>query len=227
MLGGAIAGVTTLLVVLTSLSAGVKDTLLRSATTVSTGYLNVSGYYKITAGQSAPMITGYQKVEDIVKQTLPDLNYVAPRGRGWATLVSDQGHVQCAIAGIDIDHEPGLHQVLELEDGKLDDLKKPGTMLLFESQAKKLKVKVGDSIVISVLTPRGENNTVDVRIVGIATDMGILSSFNCFVPDQTLRQLYQLNDNSTGALLVYTKDMSRIPQDMDLLGKPSRAPAIS
>jgi putative ABC transport system permease protein len=219
LLGGAIAGVTALLILLSCLSSGIKETMLKSATTIATGHINVSGFYKVTAGQSAPLVTDYKKIQAIVEKTLPDLDFVAPRGRGWARLVSDEGSMQVGMAGVDIANEPGLKKVLKLTEGKLEDLAKPGSVLIFESQAKKLKVKTGDSMVFSVLTPRGVNNTVDVRVVGIAEDMGILSSFNVFVPQVTLRALYQLNEDSTGALLIYLKDMKNIPRDMDLLQK--------
>ncbi|HXB97109.1 MAG TPA: ABC transporter permease, partial [bacterium] len=86
MLGGAIAGVTALLILLTCLSSGVKATMLESATTIATGHLNVAGFYKITAGQTAPLVTDYAKVQAIVEKTVPDLDYVTARGRGWARL---------------------------------------------------------------------------------------------------------------------------------------------
>src|SRR5581483_4932281 len=76
LLGGAIAGVTAMLVFLGCLSSGVKATMLESATTVATGDLNVGGYYKVTAGQSAPLVTDYGKVKAIVEKTLPDLEFV-------------------------------------------------------------------------------------------------------------------------------------------------------
>jgi ABC-type lipoprotein release transport system permease subunit len=219
MLGGAIAGVTTLLVLLNCLSTGVRATMLESATTLATGHLNIGGFYKVTSGQSAPLVTDYKKIRDIASKTLPDLDYIAPRGRGWARLVSDQGSRQVAIAGIDILHEPGLKKVLKLKEGNLDDLAKPGTVLIFADQAKKLQVKTGDSLVFSVLTPRGVNNTVDVRVAAVAEDMGLMSSWNVFAPEETVRRLYQLNEDSTGALLVYLKDMKHIPRDIDLLRK--------
>src|SRR5579859_1851265 len=87
LLGGAIAAVTALMVFLGCLSAGVKATMLESATTVATGHLNVGGFYKVTAGQSAPMVTDYKKIQAIVEKTLPDLELVTARGRGWARLV--------------------------------------------------------------------------------------------------------------------------------------------
>ncbi len=218
MLGGAIAGVTALLVILSCLSTGVRDTVIRSATTVSTGHINVAGFYKVTAGQSAPLVTDYAKVIETVRATLgSDLDFVTPRGRGWARLVSDEASMQVGIAGLELAGEPRLGGVLKVEEGKLEDLANPGSILIFKEQAKKLKVKVGDSMVFSVLDASGVNNTVDVRVVAIAADMGLMSSWSVFVPQATLRQLYSLNENATGAVLVYLKDMKKIPQAMDKL----------
>jgi ABC-type antimicrobial peptide transport system permease subunit len=206
-----------LFVFLQCLSSGVHETMLESATTLSTGHLNVAGFYKVTAGQSAPVITQFKKLEEVVKKTLPDLDFVASRGRGWAKMVSDTGAMQVAIGGIDITREPGFRRVIHLKSGRLEDLAKPGTLLIFAEQAKKLDVKVGDAVVLSTQTTRGVNNTIDLRVVAIAQDIGIMSAWNVFVPDVSLRSLNQTNADTTGALHVYLKDMSRIPQDMELL----------
>jgi len=219
LLGAAIAGATALLVFLGCLSSGVKFTVLESATAVATGHLNVGGFYKVTAGQSAALVTDYKKIRGIVEKTLPDLDFVAPRGRGWARLVSDEGSMQVGVAGVDMANEPRLPKVLKMREGKLEDLGKPGNVLIFASQAKKLKVKTGDNMVFSVLTARGVNNTVDVRVAGVAEDMGLMTSWNTFLPQETLNRLDQTNESVTGALLVYIKDMKRIPRDIDLLRK--------
>src|SRR6478735_11728908 len=79
MLGGAIAAATALLVLLGCLGSGVKHSLIEGATTVVTGHLNVGGYYKITAGQTAPLVTDYKPVMETIKKTLGDkLDYVTP-----------------------------------------------------------------------------------------------------------------------------------------------------
>ncbi len=217
LLGGAIAAVTALLVFLSCLSSGVKATMLESATTVATGHINVGGFYKITAGQSAPLVTDYAKIQDIVRATLPDIEAMTARGRGWSRLVSDEASMQVGMASVDFAKEPRLPKVIKMVEGKLSDLAKPNSVLIFASQAKKLKVKTGDSLVFSVLTERGVNNTVDVRVIGVAEDMGLMTSWNVFVPDSTLRQLYQLNDRSTGAVQIFVKDMKNIERDIDLL----------
>jgi ABC-type lipoprotein release transport system permease subunit len=53
--------------------------------------------------------------------------------------------------------------------------------------------------------------------VAIAQDIGIMSAWNVFVPDDSLRQLTQLNPDTAGALHIHLKDMRRIPEDMKLL----------
>ncbi len=219
LLGAAIAGVTALLTFLLCLSAGIHNTMLESATTLSTGHLNVSGFYKVTAGRSTPVVTQYKKLKEIVEKSLPDLDFVVPRGRGFGKLVSDKASMQVAVGGIEIENEPGFRRVVKPVAGNIDDLRQPNTVLIFEAHAKKLEVKVGDNLVMTSETTRGVSNTIDLRIVAIAEDIGILSAWNIFVPADSIRQLGQFNTDTTGALHVYLKNMKRIPQDMEILRK--------
>lgn len=211
LLGGAIAGVTALLVVLMGLSNGMKDTMLRSATTLMTGHVNVAGFYKVTAGQSAPVVTSYPKLLEQLRKEVPELDYSVQRARGWVKLVSETGSVQVGVGGIDVENETGFRKVIQVREGKLEDLAQPNTLLIFEEQARKLEVRVGDTVTLSAPTMRGTNNTVDVRVAAIAANVGMLSSFNVFVPNATLRGLYQLREDATGALMLYLKDMDAIP----------------
>ena len=210
LLGAAIALVTAGLLMVTGISVGINDTLLTSATTLMSGHVNVGGFYKATASQSAPVVTAFAKVEDIVKREFPEVDYVAQRGRGWAKLVSDTGSMQAGIGGVNIANEPGMRRVIVVKEGSIDDLSKPDAILLFEEQADKLSAKVGDRLTIAAPTFRGTNNTVDVTVVAVAKSVGMLSSFNVFINEQQLRKLYQLNDETTGALLVYLKDIRQV-----------------
>ena len=213
-LGSAIAAVTALLVLLNGLSTGVRETMIDTATTLSTGHVNVGGFFKVTAGQAAPVVTDYKKVIEVVKKTVPEMAYVVHRGRGWAKVVSDTGSMQMGITGIDIKSEPKFASVLQLVSGKIDDLAEPGTILIFDNQAEKLGVKVGDAVTISAPTTRGTNNTLDVRVVAIAHSLGLLSTWNSFIPIDSLRKLYQFNQDSTGVvqIMLDRKDLPRIPE---------------
>jgi putative ABC transport system permease protein len=204
-LGVAIASVTSLLVLLNGLSAGIRNTLIDTAVTLSTGHLNVGGFYKVTPGQAGPVVTEYEKVRQVVQKALPEMDFSVERGRGWGKLVSDTGSMQAGIAGVDLARESSLAGVLRIESGKLADLAQPNTILIFDAQAKKLKLKVGDALTISAQTTRGVSNTIDCRVVAIAEDIGLLSQWNVFVPNESLRQLYQLRPDVTGAIQIHLK----------------------
>ncbi|SET18823.1 ABC transporter permease [Stigmatella erecta] len=211
LLGGAIAGVTALLIILMGVTNGMRATMLESATTLMSGHVNVGGFYKVTSGQSAAVVVNYPKLVELIRQEVPELDYVSQRGRGWAKIVSDTGSMQVGVGGIDVENEQGFRKVLQIRQGKLDDLREPGTILIFEEQAKKLEVRVGDALTLSAPTLRGTNNTLDVRVVAIAANVGMMSSFNTFVPSKSLQDLYQLKADTTGAIFLYLKDMQAIP----------------
>ena len=53
-LAGALASVTALLVLVSSLTAGIEHAMMESATTLMTGHVNVGGFFKITSGERGP-----------------------------------------------------------------------------------------------------------------------------------------------------------------------------
>jgi putative ABC transport system permease protein len=207
-LGGALGAVTGLLVLLGGLTTAMEGAMMQSAHTLLTGSVNVGGFFKVTSGSAAPLVSDYPKAIATLKEQVPDLDYYTVRVRGWSKAVSDTASMDLVLGGIDVDHEPALPNVLRMIEGKLEALREPGTLLLFEAQAKRLKVKVGDVVTISAPTARGVNNTADVRVAGVARDVGLLSSFSAFIEASTLRGLYGLNVTTTGAIHVYLKDPS-------------------
>jgi ABC-type lipoprotein release transport system permease subunit len=205
-LGGALGAVTALLVLLGGLTAGMESAMMRSANTLLTGHVNVGGFFKVTSGTAAPLVSDYPKVVALVREEVPELDFLTVRGRGWAKAVSETASMDLVLGGVDVEHEPALPRVLRMLEGSLDALRAPGTVLLFEAQAKRLKVGVGDVITISAPTARGVNNTADVNVAAVARDVGLLSSFSAFIQHDTLRQLYGLNAASTGAVHLYLDD---------------------
>jgi ABC-type lipoprotein release transport system permease subunit len=201
----AIAGVTGLLVLLNALSTGVSETMVRAATTLSSGHVNVGGFFKVTSTQSGPVVTEFAKVVKAVEQNVPELDHWVHRGRGWAKIISDFGSIQAGVTGIEIKNEPDFKRVIRVVSGRLEDLSEPNTIMVFESQIERLKVKVGDAVTLSAQTNRGAANTVDVRVVAIAKDMGLMSKFGTFVPIDTTRALYQLRPDTTGVVQLYLK----------------------
>jgi putative ABC transport system permease protein len=222
LLGLAIGLVTTFLVLLLSLSRGINENLVTSATTMSAGHVNVAGFWKPTTGTAFPIVTGVAKVREVVEKSTPGLDYVVERHRGWGKVVSETGSVQSGLTGLVAAEESRFFDRLilaeekEYKDGGSEQvlgdprrLAEDNTIVLFAGQAKKLGVGVGDVVTIKTETMSGASNTADATVVAVARDLGLLSSFSVFVPKSLVLNLYQLNDDTTGALWVYLKDIEK------------------
>jgi ABC-type lipoprotein release transport system permease subunit len=230
LLGAAIVMTTTLLVLLASLSAGLEGTLMRSASTLLSGHVNVGGFFKTTSTNAAPLITNVQQLRDTVKDEVPELDFLLDRGRGWGKFISERGSFMVSISAIDVAEERGLFETFRLvepepggQPGRLEDVAQPNTVIIFEGQAERLEVGVGDVITLSAETFGGVTNTLDLRVVAIVEDVGFVSAISSFVPKHVLRDLYQLNDQTSGVVMAYLKDPDRAPEVLTRLEKRLRA----
>src|ERR671931_506467 len=114
-----------------TITAGNRAAMLESATTLMTGHVNVGGFYKPTSGAAAPLVTEYPKALEEARKHVPELDYFTVRMRGFGKVVSETSSMDMVLAGVDIAREPGIRRVVRLMDGRLDELARPKTMLLF------------------------------------------------------------------------------------------------
>ena len=150
VLGAAIALVTALMLVMLGVAEGMNRSLIESSTTLMSGHVNVSGWFKVTSSQAAPVVTRAKAVREVVEREVPEARYIASRGRGFAKVVSESGSMLLGLAGVDVAQEKGLKDVLRIKEGRLEDLAQPNAVLLFEEQAAELEVRVGDALTLSV-----------------------------------------------------------------------------
>lgn len=232
LLSIALGIVTMLLVMLLALSQGITDTMVRAATTLSAGHVNVAGFYKAKPTDAIPIVTGAAKVREIVTEKTPYLDFVLDRQRGWGRLVSDTSSLYTGISGITLSEEKGLVDVIQLAKeseyweggrdevvGDVQALGEPGTAMIFAGQARRLGVRVGDALTITTETADGATNTTEVRIVAIGRDLGFMTNWSAFVSKDTLQDLYQLAPDTTGAVQIYLTDPSKSEEVMGELRK--------
>ena len=166
-------GVTALLVLLLGILNGIRSTILESATTLMTGHVNVGGFFKVTAGPGLPVVTHYPEILAVIRKEVPELDYVTQRGRGWAKLVSDTGSLQ---SGRRRHRHPPRARVPAGDPGeggvarRARGARTPSSSST--SRPRSWASGSGDQLTLSAYTLRGVANTVDVRIVAIATQRG-------------------------------------------------------
>lgn len=230
-LGVALFLVTFLMVQLLSLTHGITDNVIRATTTVSSGHVNIGGFFKATPSDVQTVITRVDELKAEVKEALPDAARVIDRSRGWGKIISDHGTVQSGLNGITLGEEGALFDILSLAPekdykeststpdkvrGSFQRLKK-GDIILFASQAKRLKVEVGDSVTLRTETLRGATNTADATVAAIARDLGPLSSWATFVDKSTVAELYQWKPGISGAVQIYFDSAEKAEDGMNRL----------
>jgi len=232
LLAVALFGVTMLFTLLLALTEGVTDNLIRAGTNLASGHVNLGGFYKTSPTDSRAIVTNVSTLKSEVKVALPEAVRVIDRMRGWGKVISDAGTVQAGISGVDVDDEGALFEILSLAPasdyqdapkdpnltkGSLSDLKKPGSILLFASQAKRLQIDVGDVVTIRTETLKGATNTADATVVAIARDLGLLSSWSALVPKETVAKLYAFKPDVSGVVQIHLPNVDDSEEAMNRL----------
>jgi putative ABC transport system permease protein len=231
-LGGALFLVTLFFVMLLALTAGVTDNLIEGATNISSGHVNIGGYFKTTPSDSQVLVQNVSQLKKEAKLALPEATKIVDRMRGWGKIISEQGTQQLGINGVDFDDEGSLFGLLKLAPAKeylenpadpllikgdLSGVRKKGGVIVFASTAKRLKVDVGDGLTLRSEALKGQTNTVDGTIVAIASDLGLLSSFASFVSKDTVAELYQYKDDVSGVVQIYLPNIDDSEKAMNRL----------
>lgn len=231
-LGLALASVTMLLMLLLALSQGLSDTMLRSASTLMTGHVNVSGWYKSRPTDAGPIVTDTARLRKLVEENVSGLDYVIDRSRGWGRIISDSSSLQSGLTGIDLREEGAFLSTIRLANeseyveggadevtGDIAKIAGPNQALLFAGQAKRLKVRPGDTVTVTVETYQGARNTAEFIVAAIAKDVGFMSNWNFFASKESISKLYNLSPETTGAIQIYLKDHRRATEVMGHLRK--------
>ena len=230
LLSIAIAGVTFFLVLLLSLTEGIRANVIRSATTLFSGDVNVTGFYKPTASQSEPVTLEVERIKKIIRDRIDGVDQINDRVQGIGQIISGTESVVSLIMGIDLNDEKTFEEVVELArvseykpeggdlvKGNIQSIQRPDRALLFADQAERLEVEVGDPITIRAETFGGVSNTVDLTVGAIVRDIGLFSNFAIFAPRKTIKQLYQLREDASGLVMIYLDDRSRSEEVMGRL----------
>ncbi|MBI4403688.1 MAG: ABC transporter permease [Deltaproteobacteria bacterium] len=219
ILGSAIATVTLLVVIFVSLASGIEHTILTNALALSSGHVNIAGFYKISQTSAAPLVLKFPKLRKLAEKEIPEASLIIDRVKAWGKIISETGSVMIPMWGIDMKTEKEVLGLLDVVEGSLSALEERGGIALFETQAKKLSVKVGDGITISMPTYRNMSNTKDLKVVAVMRDVGIMSNFAVFFHKEDSREIYQMPADSTGQIMIFLKNFGDLKKIEDRLRK--------
>lgn len=227
LLGSAIALVTFIHIGLQSISNGYMQGLVNGATSIAAGHINIVGLYKHNVSTMYPLLTNSSKVINVVENEFPEVESVVDRNSTVGKMVGGKRSLFLFLQGIQILNEKKLRSVLKpamtddgfggLEPlGDIDSIRDKNTVLLFEAQAKKLNVTVGDHLLFDTPTVLG-TNVVSLKVGAIVEDVGMVSQLFTFASRETVRELMQVDDDVSARILIYLKDETKSIEVMNRL----------
>lgn len=230
ILGGAIASVSMMMILMMGLTEGIRSKMIENSTALSTGHVNVGGFYKVSQSSAAPVLSEVSKLRVIVNETVPEAVEIVERVRAYGKIISDENNIMVPMTGVDMKAEKNILGGLALAkksdyiesfspspseslfEGRLADLENPGGLVLFAAAAKKLKVRVGDVVTISMPTYRNMYNTRDLKVVAILQNLGLISSFSVFLHHKDAREIYDLAADTSGVIQIYLPSIRSTPE---------------
>lgn len=85
------------------------------------------------------------------------------------------------VFGVDWDSETILKQRLALKEGRIEDILQDEKALVISNDiAQKLKIHLGDRVLIMIDTIKGQGNVIECTVRGISYDIWMISAVNCF-----------------------------------------------
>lgn len=226
LLGGAIAMVTASLVVVFALGRSLVTDLYDVATSVHSGQLNVEGTFKPGPQLAEQLLLEPGPVEALIQREIPGAR-IAPRLYAWGGVSSEKGALMrgTQIFGLDATREPGLANSLKIVAGDFQDLARPGHVLLFSKQARKLEVGPGDVITLAAQTSRsGTYNTVDVTVAAVAEGESANLGMQVLVHLDSVTALLGHPEEAVSRLQIHVPDDApELPVLQDRLAKALKA----
>lgn len=225
LLGSAVALVTFIQIGLQSISNGYMEGLVRGATAVAAGHINVVGLFKHNISRMYPLLNDSDRVKTVINETLgEEVESMVDRNSIMGRIIGEKRSIYLLLQGIDLSSEKNLQTVLRPVEiiekdssrrilGSLDALDHPNQVVLFQSQADKLGANVGDIISYRAKTAIG-TNVISLKVGAIVEDVGMISQFFTFTSRAVVQELMQVDEHVGTRLLIYLKDRQQADRSL-------------
>jgi putative ABC transport system permease protein len=228
LLASGIALACMLSIVLAAFEHGVVLDLVEGSTALVGGQISVVGINKPAREKVFHLAGDLTELKKVIEASVTDLERVVVRHRTPTRLIArGESIVVANTLGIDVKEDPELLRILspakqsaykrggkEVVLGDLSRLGEPGSIALFARQAKNLRVDVGDTITLRAPTLRNVENAVDVNVVAVLQDMGLITSWNALADKDTISTLLGVPRDSAGLLGVRLRNVESTEQSL-------------
>ena len=210
LLAGAIAFGVVVVTLLNGFTGGVSRNIERALTDMIGGHVYVSGteltdsrliinVIRDSDGSGSSLAAAVDEVEG----QIAELNR---RSRTLGTLIFGSKQTNQFIEGVDWHGEPSFFPSLSLTAGSLPREDQRNALILPESAAERLRVKIGDQVLARVATVTGQQNVGELVLAATTEESGFAAFSSAFVRLDYLGELIGTGASEFQLLHLYLRD---------------------
>ena len=223
LLAGAIAFGVVVVTILNGFTGGVSRNIEGALTDMIGGHVYVSGteltdsrliinVIRDSDGSGSSLASAVDEVED-------DIAELNRRSRTLGTLIFGSKQTNQFVEGVDWHGEPSFFPSLSLTAGSLPREEDRNALILPESVAGRLRVEIGDQVLVRVATVTGQQNVGELVLAATTEDAGFMAFSSAFVRLDYLGELIGTGAGQFQLLHLYLRD----PRQSDRVAEVLRA----
>ncbi len=190
LLGGAIAFGMTIMIVVSSFSNGLSDSLLNRLLVNMAGHIQVTMMEKKDQ-KTLSVIRDEERIRTLIQKALPPKTEIKERVSTFCSVLGNGLSDNMMLSGVDkanADFEDYLH-ISAGDFANFTNGSEAYPVILYKEKADILKVKPGDTVRIRMHTLYGQVQSATLRVVAIAGSGNPFADMTGFVPMSVMKEL--------------------------------------
>jgi putative ABC transport system permease protein len=190
--------------IMTSLSEGMSRNILTTARNHYAGHVFIIGYDKDARTQAR--ITRTEFILNSIEKLDLSPEKIVMRTSSFAegTLYFAGTAVrQKYVYGIEWEKEKADFKKISFSSGGVENVTGNNWILISRPVAEELNVRIGDDLILEVITRTGQRNTGDVIVKGIIEDTSVFGYYKCFADRHYLNNLLGYDEKDASIIGLY------------------------
>ncbi|HVO40871.1 MAG TPA: ABC transporter permease [Spirochaetia bacterium] len=206
LLGGAIAFGILIVTLVNGLAGGLIRNLEANFSQLLGGQIFIQGVYKDPAGGRVAVIADEPLLTAAIEKSGIPLQSVTRSSSFLGTFVFNNNTAVQEVVGIDFAGSDALKRRLTLVEGSFDAMSAPAGLIISQQTAERLKVQVGDTVLVQLRTVTGQMNVGEFRIAAVKRDPGVSASFAAYANRAYVNTLENLPPEACQQVGILLKD---------------------
>lgn len=145
-------------------------------------------------------------IENLVKKNNIKFNTYSKRTMSDGTIIFNKKKIPANVFGCIFEKEQTLIDSFIIEEGNVEDIFKPYSMVITKKNADTLNVKIGDTVLYTTTTIEGQNTVGEFTVALIIKDNSIMNSILLYAPIDSINELVGMKSGEYNVFSIFVEN---------------------